>query len=234
MKNMPSIKNPVLLLLLVVIFSGCNLFRKTEKTQDVKLKTDTDKFSYALGLSMGENLKSSGLDSINIQALARGLEDQMKGRDLLMSPEEAGFIVQKYLIDLEDRKTESNKEAEREFLDKNRKRPGVKELESGLQYEVIKEGSGPQPTIADNVTVHYHGTLSDGTVFDSSIERDEPMSFPIASVIPGMQEALLLMNVGSKWRVYIPSKLAYGETGAGGVIEPFQALVFDVELLGIE
>jgi FKBP-type peptidyl-prolyl cis-trans isomerase FklB len=227
-------KNVIFILFASLILFSCNILRKTKKNDSAELKTETDKFSYALGLSMGDNLKSSGLDTINVEALVKGIEDQLKGKKPLMGSEEAGLVVQRFLIELEDRKNEGNKKAEHKFLEENRKKTGIKVLESGLQYEILKEGTGPKPTIADNVTVHYHGMLSDGTVFDSSIERDEPMNFPVISVIPGMQEALLLMNVGSKWRVFIPSRLAYGEAGAGGVIEPYQALIFEVELLSIE
>jgi FKBP-type peptidyl-prolyl cis-trans isomerase FklB len=227
-------KNVIFILFASLILFSCNILRKTKKNDSAELKTETDKFSYALGLSMGDNLKSSGLDTINVEALVKGIEDQLKGKKPLMGSEEAGLVVQRFLIELEDRKNEGNKKAEHKFLEENRKKTGIKVLESGLQYEILKDGTGPKPTIADNVTVHYHGMLSDGTVFDSSIERDEPMNFPVISVIPGMQEALLLMNVGSKWRVFIPSRLAYGEAGAGGVIEPYQALIFEVELLSIE
>ena len=217
----------------IILFNSCNVFKKTGK-EKTTLNTRTEKFSYALGLSIGENFKSAGLDSIDSDLLTKGVNDVLLAQDLLIEPEEASALVQQYIAELEERKTEVNKIAEQKFLEENKKRERVTETESGLQYEVIVKGEGSKPTIVDSVTVHYHGILLDGTVFDSSLERGEPMKFPVSTVIPGMQEALLLMPQGSKWKLYIPSKLAYGATGAGGVIKPYSPLIFDVELLDIK
>lgn len=225
----------IIILPLVVLSSSCNLLKKTEKEpEETKLETPTDKFSYSLGLSIGENLKSAGLDTIDVDLLTKGVNDVLLSRELLINPEEASGVVQQYIADLEKRKTEVNKSIEQKFFDENKERKGVVETGTGLQYEVITPGDGPKPTIVDSVLVHYHGMLMDGTVFDSSLDRGEPMKFPVATVIPGMQEALLLMPKGAKWKIYIPSKLAYGEEGAGGVIEPYSPLIFEIELLDIE
>jgi FKBP-type peptidyl-prolyl cis-trans isomerase len=223
-----------LILLSSLILSACNVFRKTEVKSTGSLNTQTEKFSYALGMSIGENLSEAGLDSVDVNNLVRGINDVLKNKEKQLTTEEASFIVSEYIQSLEQRKAEINKEVEQKFFERNKKQSGVKTTQSGLQYEVIKEGEGPAPSITDQVTVHYHGTLMNGTVFDSSVERGEPMTFPVSSVIPGMQEALLMMPVGSKWKIYVPSVLAYGETGAGGVIEPNSPLIFEVELLKIE
>jgi FKBP-type peptidyl-prolyl cis-trans isomerase FklB len=221
-------------LAICLILSSCNVFRKTENKTGNDLNTPTEKFSYALGLSIGENLTEAGLDSVAVDVLVKGINDVLKNKERLLTSEEASVIVSEYIQNLEVKRAEINKEVEQKFFERNKKQSGVKTTPSGLQYEIIKQGEGPVPTITDQVTVHYHGTLMNGTVFDSSTERGEPMTFPVTSVIPGMQEAILMMPVGSKWKIYIPSSLAYGETGAGGVIDPNSPLIFEVELLKIE
>ncbi len=228
-------KNILLVGLSVLVLSSCNLFKRTQAESETerKLETPTEKFSYSLGLSIGENLKSAGLDTIDVDLLTMGVNDVLLSRDLLINPEEASKVVQQYIAELESRRLEVNKITEQNFFKENKQRTSVVETQTGLQYEVIVMGDGPRPTIVDSVLVHYHGMLLDGTVFDSSLERGEPMMFPIASVIPGMQEAILLMPKGSKWKIYIPSDLAYGEEGAGGVIEPFSPLIFEIELIEI-
>ncbi|MBA3900741.1 MAG: FKBP-type peptidyl-prolyl cis-trans isomerase [Bacteroidetes bacterium] len=193
-----------------------------------------ERFSYALGMTIGENFLEAGLDSVETAFLMMGINDVINQREKLLNPEDAASVIQEFIGKAEQRKAEVNKEVEQKFLEQNKKKEGVKTTESGLQYEIIKQGTGPVPTIVDEVTVHYHGTLMDGTVFDSSVERSEPMTFPVTSVIPGMQEAVLMMPVGSKWKLYVPSDLAYGETGAGGVIDPYSPLIFEVELIEIE
>ncbi|MBA2583047.1 MAG: FKBP-type peptidyl-prolyl cis-trans isomerase [Bacteroidetes bacterium] len=221
--------------MLIGALSSCNLLKKTEKKSNTNtLENPTDLFSYALGLSIGENLKSAGLDTIDVDLLIQGVNDVLLSKKLLIEPEQATGVVQKYIADLEKRKIDVNKIIEEKFLEENKKRKGVFETASGLQYEIIVKSDGPKPTIVDSVLVHYQGMLLDGSVFDSSYERGEPMKFPVSSVIPGMQEALLLMSKGSKWKLYIPSKLAYGSEGAGGVIEPFSPLIFEIELLEIQ
>lgn len=229
-----SMKKVIFIVVVGLMFSSCKLFKKAEKEKGTELTTNSEKFSYALGLSIGENLMQAGIDSVDVDYLVKGITDLIKQNEKLISSDEAEMVVQQYITELEQRKARVNREVEEKFFEQNKKNEKVKTTESGLQYEVIKEGNGPKPTIVDQVSVHYHGTLIDGTVFDSSVERDEPMTFPVTSVIPGMQEALLMMPVGSKWKLYIPSSLAYGETGAGGVIDPYSPLIFEVELLAIE
>lgn len=201
---------------------------------------ELDRLSYALGLSMGNNFRSSGIDTINVQDFADGVAAVFYGAQPKMTYDEAKEVIREYFTALEARQQEqarelgeANAKAGRDFLDANGKREEVKVTPSGLQYEVVKEGDGPKPTATDSVTVHYTGRLIDGTVFDSSEERGEPATFGVTQVIPGWVEALQMMNVGSQWRLYIPSQLAYGPNGAGGVIGPNQTLIFDVTLIAI-
>lgn len=199
-----------------------------------------DRLSYALGLSMGNNFRASGIDTINVQDFADGVAAVFYGADQRMSYDEAKQVIQEYFTALQAKQeeqakvaSEANAKAGREFLEENGKRQQVNVTASGLQYEVIKDGDGATPTAGDSVTVHYTGRLIDGTVFDSSEERGEPATFGVTQVIPGWVEALQMMKVGSQWRLFIPSNLAYGPNGAGGVIGPNQTLIFDVSLLAI-
>ena len=192
-----------------------------------------DKISYALGLSMGFNFKSSGIDSLNTVDFVKGVEDVLTGRDLEMSNEEAKQVINDYFMELQAGKAMLNKKAGEEFLRINKEKAGVKTTSSGLQYEVITEGEGDKPKATDTVTVHYEGKLIDGRVFDSSIQRGQPASFGLNQVISGWTEGLQLMTKGSKYRFFIPSDLAYGSRQAGELIEPDSTLVFDVELLDI-
>lgn len=201
---------------------------------------DFDRLSYALGLSMGNNFRSSGIDTINVQDFADGVAAVFYGSQPKMTYDEAKEVIREYFTALEARQQEAarvageaNAKAGRDFLEENGKRVEVKTTPSGLQYEVLTEGDGPTPTATDSVKVHYTGRLIDGTVFDSSEERGEPATFGVTQVIPGWVEALQMMKVGSKWRLFIPSNLAYGPNGAGGLIGPNQTLIFDVSLLEI-
>ncbi len=201
---------------------------------------ELDRISYALGLSMGNNFRASGISEINVQDFADGVAAVFNGLAPKMSYDEAKEEIRKYFTAMEERqKAEAEKigqvnaEAGKAFLAENGKRVEVKTTPSGLQYEVITEGNGPQPTANDRVEVHYTGTLIDGTVFDSSVERGVPATFGVTQVIPGWVEALQLMKEGSKWRLFIPSQLAYGPQGAGGLIGPNATLIFDVELLKV-
>lgn len=193
-----------------------------------------DKVSYALGLNVGQNLLSSGFSQIDPASFQEALEVVFSNGTPAISMQEANQILQEHFSKLEASKSESAIKEGEAFLSENSSRPEVTVLESGLQYEVIAEGAGSQPQATDKVKCHYHGTLIDGTVFDSSVERGEPAVFPVNGVIQGWVEALQMMKVGSKWRLYIPPHLAYGSRGAGGVIGPHTTLVFDVELIGIE
>ena len=192
-----------------------------------------DKVSYALGLSIGNNFQNSGINDLQIEDFVKGLNDILGGQTPEISYDEAKQVINDYFMKLQKEKFEINKKAGEEFLNINKGKAGVVTLPSGLQYQVLQKGEGPKPTASDKVKCHYHGTLINGTVFDSSVQRGEPAVFGVSQVIPGWVEALQLMPVGSKWRLFIPSDLAYGEHGAGEAIEPNSALVFDVELLDI-
>ena len=200
-----------------------------------------DRISYALGLSMGNNFRASGIQELNIGDFADGVASVFNGSQPKMTYDEAKAEIQAYFSAMEARqKEEAAKMAEvneaqgKEFLEKNGKRAQVKTTPSGLQYEVLVEGNGQQPSPQDQVEVHYTGTLLDGTKFDSSVDRGVPATFGVTQVIPGWVEALQLMKEGSKWRLFIPSNLAYGPAGTpGGPIGPNQTLLFDVELLKV-
>lgn len=201
---------------------------------------ELDRLSYALGVSMGYNFRASGIQELNVDDFADALGAVFYGRATKMTAEEAKTEVQSFFMQLQQKQQEENAKmadinaaAGEQFLLENGKRAEVHTTPSGLQYEIVKQGDGPRPTAGDSVTVHYTGKLIDGTVFDSSEERGEPATFGVTQVIPGWVEALQLMNVGSRWRLFIPSAIAYGPQGAGGLIGPNQTLVFDVELLAI-
>ena len=201
---------------------------------------ELDRISYALGLSMGNNFKGSGIESINVKDFADGVAAVFEGAQPKMSYDEAKFEIQKFFQELDAKQQAAaaemakvNEAAGQAFLAENGKRPEVTTTASGLQYEVLAEGAGQSPAASDRVVVHYTGKLIDGTVFDSSVERGEPATFGVTQVIPGWVEALQMMKPGAKWRVFIPSNLAYGPQGAGGVIGPNATLIFDVELLSV-
>ncbi len=192
-----------------------------------------DKISYALGISMAGNLKSTGIKNLNLEDLQKGFSDIFNGNKPEISPEEAQKLLNDFFGKMQMEADQKNKEIGEGFLAENKLQEGVTTTASGLQYIVLKAGDGPKPKETDTVRCHYEGRLIDGTVFDSSIRRGQPMEFPVNQVIAGWVEALQLMPVGSKWRLFIPSELAYGEHGAGDVIRPNSALIFDVELLQI-
>ena len=192
-----------------------------------------DKISYALGLSIGNNFRASGIKGLEIDDFIKGINDVFNEAKPALAFDEAQRLLQAYFKDLQAEKFEMNKQVGEEFLRINKEKRGVVTLPSGLQYEVLKTGDGQKPGPNDKVRCHYHGTLIDGRVFDSSIERGQPAVFGVSQVIRGWTEALQLMNVGSKWRLFIPSDMAYGAHGAGEAIEPNMTLIFDVELLGI-
>ena len=193
-----------------------------------------DKLSYALGMSMGHNFKGTGIKTLNSADFAAGVASVYDGVKPEMTFDEAKRIVNEAEMQAEAAKQgEVNRKNGEAFLTENAKREGIKVTESGLQYEVLESGKGDSPKASDNVEVHYTGKLIDGTVFDSSVERGVPASFGVTQVIPGWVEALQLMHEGDKWRLYIPSDLAYGPNGAGGVIGPNMTLIFDVELLRV-
>lgn len=203
-----------------------------QKAQTVNMENELHNFSYAMGVSIGSDLKDSGADSLSYAAFALGLEDIMKG-DEKINAKVANEQVKETLDQLEKVKNDRLKEESNAFMAKNGARPKVVTTESGLQYQILTQAEGIMPKETDSVKVHYAGTLIDGTEFDSSIARDEPYILSLNRVIKGWTEALKLMPVGSKWKLYIPYDLAYGERGAGGVIPPFAALIFELELLEI-
>ena len=192
-----------------------------------------DKLSYALGLSMGNNFKSSGIQTLSVTDFANGVKAVYEGEKPEMTYDEAKQVINDLFKQMQREVNDRNRAEGEAFLAENKKKSGVVVLPSGLQYEVLTEGKGKKPAATDRVQCHYHGTLINGEVFDSSIERGEPAVFGVSQVIPGWVEALQLMPEGSKWRLFIPSDLAYGENGAGGKIAPNSTLIFDVELLKV-
>lgn len=192
-----------------------------------------DKFSYALGLGLASNMLQSGIRTVEYKLLFQAIEDAMEGRKTQLTAEEANLVINEYFQNRQSSEGSKNLQEGNAFLQENKNKEGVVCLESGLQYQILKQGSGKKPKASDKVKCHYHGTLIDGTVFDSSVERNQPAVFPVNGVISGWVEALQLMETGSKWRLFIPSHLAYGENGAGGAIGPNATLIFDVELLDI-
>ena len=193
-----------------------------------------DKISYAIGLSMGQNLMGSGVTSLEYADLAAGIKDVLEKNQPQISYQEAQQVLGKFFSELEQKIAGEAKAAGEAFLAENAKREGVKVTESGLQYEVLEATIGQKPKATDKVRVHYEGTLIDGTVFDSSYKRGESITFGLNQVIKGWTEGLQLMSIGSKYKLYLPYQLAYGERGAGANIPPDAALIFTVELLGIE
>ena len=220
----------IIILSSLILFIAC----KTEKSKEsVNLITELDSVSYSLGVNIGENIKKQ-FENINLDNFEAGIKDVLeKELEAKISDNQAQAIINSYFSKKQKKESESMIEDGANYLQENAKREGVTTLPSGLQYEVINDGTGPMPTIEDNVTTHYHGTLIDGTVFDSSVDRGEPASFPVGGVIKGWTEALQLMSVGSKWKLYVPYDLAYGERGAGAQIGPYSTLIFEVELISI-
>ena len=192
-----------------------------------------DKFSYSIGLGIGQNLLSMGANNINVEDFAQAIKDVIEGNPTAIPDKEARAIVNKFFTEKEEKMNAENMAKEKAFFMENKEKANVVTLASGLQYEVITEGNGKKPGPTDRVRCHYEGTLLDGTIFDSSIKRGTPAVFGVNQVIKGWVEALQLMSEGAKWRLYIPSALAYGAQGAGDMIPPYSALIFEVELISI-
>jgi FKBP-type peptidyl-prolyl cis-trans isomerase FklB len=201
-----------------------------------KYNTTELRVSYGVGRQMGEQLASNPFDGVDADAVAQGVLDALNGKESQVARaalEEDFRIVGTRMQEKQEQQAKAQSKVGELFLAENAKKDGITVTESGLQYEIITAGTGEKPTAKSRVKTHYHGTLIDGTVFDSSVQRGEPIDFAVGGVIAGWTEALQLMPVGSKWRLYIPHNLAYGERGAGASIAPFSALIFDVELLDI-
>ena len=210
--------------------------KSTTTTQVVNpLKNNIDSVSYSVGVRIAQSLKSQGFDNINMIILQKAITDVQRNKKILIADESINETIGKFQQKASAAKAALVKKEGLAFLAANGKRPGVITLPDGLQYEVLKAGTDKtKPTITSKVKCHYHGTLINGTVFDSSVDRGEPITFPLGNVIKGWQEALQLMTVGSKWKLYIPSDLAYGDNAPSAVIGPGATLIFEVELLGIE
>ena len=192
-----------------------------------------NKVSYALGLSIGQNFRASGFEEINLEDFLSGVRDVLEEGEPKMTYEEAKVVINEYFQEVRRKAVEQNQAAGEEFLKINGLKKGVVTLHSGLQYEILREGNGPKPSLTDTVECHYHGTLINGQVFDSSMDRGQTATFPLQGVIKGWTEILQLMPVGSKWKVTIPADLAYGDRGAGEMIQPGSTLIFIIELIAI-
>ena len=223
-------KKYIKIALLVSVISSCQ--NLTQQKFNFDEANELEKVSYSIGVNVATSIKSEGLDSINSFYISKGFQDVFENKDLAINIEESNKIIGEYFNKKQDAKNQRLAIDSKIFLEQNKQKDGVMTTESGLQYLILSEGKGNNPTLNDNVTVHYHGTLIDGTIFDSSVDRKQPATFPLNGVIPGWQEALQMMSVGSKWKIFIPSELAYGESGAGA-IGPNSTLIFEVELLSI-
>lgn len=225
-------------MILLMITPALSAQKKTKKTESTppgttSITTTSDSLSYSFGLLIGNNMKTQKVNGINPEILIEGFNHGYTNENMILTIEEANNFVQDYFNKMVINEAQANLEASAAFLEENSSKEGVVTLPSGLQYKVLETGEGPSPKPGDQVKVHYTGTLIDGTVFDSSIERGEPIILGVNQVIPGWTEALQLMSPGSRWMLYIPPYLGYGENGAGGVIGPNQALIFEVQLIEI-
>jgi FKBP-type peptidyl-prolyl cis-trans isomerase FklB len=214
------------LIVLIFFFSGSNVLGQ-------KLKNDVDSASYALGLTFAENMIKSGFVDIDMDILAKAFKDRLNEKEMLISDSDANSFLNTFFRNLASRVEQIALEKEKTFLEKNKKRKGVEETASGIQYEVIKRGNGNRPLAHNKVKVHYVGTLENGKEFDNSYKRNDPLVVKLNSVIKGWQEGVQLMYVGSKYKFYIPSALGYGKRGAGNDIPPNSLLIFEIELLEI-
>ncbi|TLS69070.1 FKBP-type peptidyl-prolyl cis-trans isomerase [Mariprofundus erugo] len=232
-------KKAIIASVCVAMLAACSQ-QSEVKPAAVALDNDKAKLSYAIGMDIGSSLKSLSAE-FDRATLIAAINDRLDGKDMKLTDEDAGKVKQEFFKQQAEKRAKEqaekavkNKAEGEKFLAENAKKPGVTVTASGLQYEVLQAADGPKPKESDDVKVHYRGTLLDGTEFDSSYKRGQPITFPLSGVIKGWTEGVQLMNVGSKFRFYIPADLAYGERGAGATIAPNSTLIFEVELLGIE
>lgn len=216
----------------VISLIGASIASKAQPGQQGPLKNENDSLSYCIGLSIGKSLAESDLQDVDVAKIAQGMSDILKNNPT-MSLQEAEMYIQKVMVAKQEAKSADYIKMQQAFLEQNKIKEGVKTTSSGLQYKVISEGNGAKPVATDMVTVHYTGTLIDGTVFDSSVQRGEPATFGLNQVIPGWTEGVQLMSVGSKYQFFIPQELGYGQGGMGE-IKPYSTLIFEVELISIE
>lgn len=235
---MLNIKNLLLVAVFISLIFACE--SNSKSTKNLEMSTFMDSVSYAIGANIGNSFKNDSLD-LNLDLVLEGMKDKVQSKDTKLTEEQLGAVLTQLQTVVQEKQqkafliqSETNTKAGKDFLSKNRSADGVKETTSGLQYKIIKEGTGKMPIASDTVKVHYHGTLIDGKVFDSSKERGEPIEFPLNRVIPGWTEGLQLMKEGSIYMLYIPSELAYGARGQGAQIGPNSTLIFEVELLEVK
>jgi len=214
--------------IILIALAACGTNGQSKK---VKLKSKTDTAYYALGIEYGKNIRKNAFGQINKEAFVSGIMDALNGKDT-NRVKKSSLIVQQFMSEQREAKSEKAREEGENFLAENKNKEGIVTTTSGLQYKILREGKGPKPTKNDQVTTHYTGKFIDGNIFDSSVERGQPATFPVTGVIPGWVEALQLMPVGSKWELYIPQDLAYGPRGQGP-IPPYSVLIFEIELLEI-
>ena len=226
-------------MIMLTSLAGCTP-EEASSASELKLDTSKNRISYTIGVNIGQDFKSQNMD-VDPDLLLMGLKDTLSGKELQLTEEEMVQEIQNFQQEMQAKmaaemevKAAENKASGEAFLAENAKQEGVVVTESGLQYKIIEPGQGDSPGPADVATVHYRGTLIDGTQFDSSYDRGQPASFPVGGVIPGWSEALQLMKPGAKWQLVIPAELAYGERGAGQDIGPNSTLLFDVELISVE
>ncbi|MEA1874310.1 MAG: FKBP-type peptidyl-prolyl cis-trans isomerase [Bacteroidota bacterium] len=225
---------PAIILLSTILFFSCSTSEKSSQDESIELTSKADSASWIIGIQIADNFKKQKLaDKLELDIMFAAMEAQMESEELLIDLQEGNKVVGEFIQEAAKSGSAGKITEGEAFLEKNAKRDEVTVTNSGLQYEILTEGNGEIPTAENVVKTHYHGTLLDGTVFDSSVERRKPAEFPVNGVIKGWVEALQMMPVGSKWKLYIPYDLAYGERGAGNAIGPYETLIFEIELIEI-
>lgn len=219
--------------LIAAVLMSCGGESAKKAVKNVELNDEIDSVSYSIGLSIAESLKKDNMDNINPEAFIKAFFDMKEGNEYKIDQQKAKGIIQTYHQKKRNEQLSENMDRSKKYLEENKEKEGFKVAESGLQYKIVEKGDGESPEEGDRVKVHYEGTLTDGEIFDSSYERDEPAEFQVDRVIPGWTEALKKMKVGGKWEIVIPPELGYGERGAGQAIGPNEALIFEVELLDV-